>query len=256
MFWKSQTVPLRHVQCFPLLGLLWELRCPVCSHRFRESTVHVCNIACIVSDRIFVLFRLLRLADSRYLYRNNTGIPILLSPDVSIAVSSVSRLTLLGLSFRQYSFYLCRYVHLAVQSQSGNSIDLRRYRHAIVPVVGFPHRSVGWWWHININASILRVDSLLHALAVRAVFSRRFHTNITAVVSFQPRNQLPKAIGISWEAVTGIRRNIRGIGRSNAGNNESFVDINTAANGINNFEGHANFLSTQNYREQRHWLEA
>lgn len=27
--------------------------------------------------------------------------------------------------------------------------------------------------------------------------------------------------------------------------NESFMDINTAANGINNFEGHAKFLSTQ-----------
>lgn len=118
--WKSQTVPLRHVQCFPLLGLLWELRCHVCSHRFRQSTVHVCNIACIVSDRIFVLFRLLRLVDNRYSYRNNTRIPILLSPDVSIVVSSVSRVTLLGLSFRQYSFYLCRYVHLAVQSQPDN----------------------------------------------------------------------------------------------------------------------------------------
>ena len=119
---ETQTVPLRHVQCFPLLGLLWELRCRVCSVRFRQSTVHVCNIACIVSDRIFVLFRLLRLADNRYSYRNNTGIPILMSPDVSIAFSSVSRVTLLGLSLRQYSFYLCRYIHLAVQSQSGNQL--------------------------------------------------------------------------------------------------------------------------------------
>ena len=45
-----------------------------------------------------------------------------MSPDVSIAISSVSRVTLLGLSLRQYSFYLCRYIHLAVQSQSGNQL--------------------------------------------------------------------------------------------------------------------------------------
>lgn len=73
-----------------------------------------------LSDRIFVRFRLLRMADSRYSYQNNTGILILLSPGVSIVVSPVSRVTLLGLSFRQYSFYLYRYIHLTVQSQPDN----------------------------------------------------------------------------------------------------------------------------------------
>lgn len=51
--------------------------------------------------------------------------------------SLVTRLRLLGLSFRQCSFCLYRYIHLAVQPQLGNFVGLRRCRHAFVPVVVF-----------------------------------------------------------------------------------------------------------------------
>lgn len=49
--------------------------------------------------------------------------------------SLVTRVRLLGLSFRQCSFCLYRYIHLAVQPQLGNFVGLRRCRHAFVPVV-------------------------------------------------------------------------------------------------------------------------
>ena len=38
--------------------------------------------------------------------------------------------------------------------------------------------------------------------------------------------------------MTDVRRNIRGISGSDTSKHKSFVDINTTANGINNFEGH------------------
>ena len=49
--------------------------------------------------------------------------------------SLVTRLRLLGLFFRQCSFCLCRYIHLAVQPQLGNFVGLRRCRHAFVSVM-------------------------------------------------------------------------------------------------------------------------
>jgi hypothetical protein len=54
--------------------------------RFRQSTFHAHNIACAVSGRIFVRFRLLQMADSGYIYRNNTGIPTSPPPSVTIAI--------------------------------------------------------------------------------------------------------------------------------------------------------------------------
>ena len=108
--------------------------------RFRQSTVRTYNVACIVSDRIFARYRLLRLAGDGYSYRNNTGITVSSTSNVSNTVSLVTWLNLLGLSFRQCSFYPYRYVRLAVQSQTCISSDLRLYRYAIVSDVGFPHR--------------------------------------------------------------------------------------------------------------------
>ena len=51
--------------------------------------------------------------------------------------SLVTRVRLLGLSFRQYSFCLCRYIHLAIQPQLGKFVGLWRCRHAFVPVMVF-----------------------------------------------------------------------------------------------------------------------
>lgn len=99
--------------------------------------------------------------------------------------SLVTRLRLLGLSFRQCSFCLCRYVHLAVQPQLGNFIGLRRCRHAFVPVVvslaGQPVDG-----GIYTNTFLLLLEDLLCALYARTVFTRGLHTDVFAIPFEKP----------------------------------------------------------------------
>lgn len=59
---------------------------------------------------------------------------------------------------------------------------------------------------MNINASILLMDRLLHALAVRAILPGGFHAHVVAVVVNQPLFELKNGIVKSGKSLFEIMR--------------------------------------------------
>lgn len=74
------------------------------------------------------------------------------------------------------------------------------------------------------------------------ILSSRFHTNIMAMVKGKPVGKKAEVLGKSRKAAGLVGSNALVVSRSNTGDDKGFVDINAAANGMDDTKGHNRLL--------------